>query len=87
MANGWGNSGNSDRLYFGGAPKITAHGDCRHELKSGSIILPFLATAKKKLLARKRMPMKEDSEPKRFIAFRATKSSLKKKKKPWMFLK
>ena len=37
------------------------------------------------------MPMKEDSEPKRFIAFRATKSSFKKKKrkkkKPWMFLK
>ena len=25
------------------------------------------------------MPMKEDSEPKRFIAFRATKSSFKKK--------
>ena len=33
MANIWGNSGNSDRLYFGGAPKITADGDCSHEIK------------------------------------------------------
>ena len=33
MANGWGNSGNSDRLYFGGAPKITVDGDCSHEIK------------------------------------------------------
>ena len=32
MANRWGNSGNSDRLYFGGS-KITADGDCSHELK------------------------------------------------------
>ena len=27
------NSGNSDRLYFWGAPKITADGDCSHEIK------------------------------------------------------
>ena len=32
MANRWGNSGNSGRLYFGGL-KITADGDCRHEIK------------------------------------------------------
>ena len=32
MANRWGNSGNSDRLYFEGS-KITAHGDCNHEIK------------------------------------------------------
>ena len=32
MANRWGNSGNSVRLYFGGS-KITADGDCRHEIK------------------------------------------------------
>ena len=32
MANKWGNNGNSDRLYFGGS-KITAHGDCSHEIK------------------------------------------------------
>ena len=32
MANRWGNSGNSDRLYFGGL-KITADGDCSHEIK------------------------------------------------------
>ena len=32
MANRWGNSGNSDRLYFGGS-KITADGDCSHEIK------------------------------------------------------
>ena len=28
----WGNSVNSDRLYFGGS-KITAAGDCSHEIK------------------------------------------------------
>ena len=32
MANRWGNNGNSDRLYFGGF-KITADGDCSHEIK------------------------------------------------------
>ena len=32
MANRWENSGNNDRLYFGGS-KITADGDCRHEIK------------------------------------------------------
>ena len=32
MANRWGNSGNSDRLNFGGS-KITADGDCSHEIK------------------------------------------------------
>jgi len=32
MANRWGNSGNSERLYFLGS-KITAHGDCSHEIK------------------------------------------------------
>ena len=32
MANRWGNSGNSDRLYSGGS-KITAHGDCSHEIE------------------------------------------------------
>ena len=29
----WGNSGNSVRLYFGGGSKITADGDCSHEIK------------------------------------------------------
>ena len=32
MVNRWGNSGNSDTLYFGGS-KITADGDCSHEIK------------------------------------------------------
>ena len=32
MASRWGNNGNSGRLYFGGS-KITADGDCRHEIK------------------------------------------------------
>ena len=32
MANRWGSNGNSDRLYFG-RPKITADGDCSHDLK------------------------------------------------------
>ena len=32
MTNIWGNSRNSERLYFGGS-KITADGDCSHEIK------------------------------------------------------
>ncbi|KAB0363411.1 hypothetical protein FD754_007567 [Muntiacus muntjak] len=32
MANRWGNSGSSVRLYFGGL-QITADGDCSHEIK------------------------------------------------------
>ena len=32
MANRWGNNGNSERLYFGGS-KITAGGNCSHEIK------------------------------------------------------
>src|SRR5574337_1175691 len=32
MGNRWGNSGNSVRLYFWGS-KITADGDCSHEIK------------------------------------------------------
>ena len=32
MANRWGNSGNSVRLYFFGS-QITADGDCSHEIK------------------------------------------------------
>ena len=32
MANRWGNSGNSDRLYFGGS-EITIDADCSHEIK------------------------------------------------------
>ena len=33
MANRWGNSENSDRLYFGGGSKITEDGDYSHEIK------------------------------------------------------
>ena len=33
MSNRWGNSGNSERLYFWGGSKITADGDCSHEIK------------------------------------------------------
>ena len=33
MTNSWGNNGNSERLYFGGSSKITADGDCSHEIK------------------------------------------------------
>ena len=32
MANRWGNNGNSERLFWGGS-KITADGDCSHEIK------------------------------------------------------
>ena len=33
MANRWGNSGNSVRLYFWGGSKITVDGDFTHEIK------------------------------------------------------
>ena len=33
MANRWGNSGNSVRLYFWRGSKITEDGDCSHEIK------------------------------------------------------
>ena len=33
MANRWGNNGNNGRFYFGGGSKITADGDCSHEIK------------------------------------------------------
>ena len=37
MANRWGNNGNSDRLYVGGS-KITADGDCSHEIKRSLLL-------------------------------------------------
>ena len=37
MTNRWGNSGNHGRLYFGGS-KITADGDCSHEIKRGLLL-------------------------------------------------
>ena len=33
MANRWGNSGNSEEILFWGDSKITADGDCSHEIK------------------------------------------------------
>ena len=33
MANRWGNSGKSARLFILGGSKITADGDCSHEIK------------------------------------------------------
>ena len=33
MANRWGNNGRSERLFLGGGSKITADGDCSHEIK------------------------------------------------------
>ena len=37
MANRQGNNGNSDRFYFWGS-KITADGDCSHEIKRGLLL-------------------------------------------------
>ena len=33
MANRWGNNGNGERIYFLGGSKITADGNCSHEIK------------------------------------------------------
>ena len=43
MANKWGNSGNSERLYFGGS-KITADCDCSHEIKRHMLLRRKAAT-------------------------------------------
>ena len=37
MANRWGNNGNSERLFFCSS-KITADGDCSHEIKRHSLL-------------------------------------------------
>jgi len=37
MANRWGNNENSDRLYLLGS-KITADGDCTHEIKRNMLL-------------------------------------------------
>ena len=38
MANRWRNSGNSERRHFGGGSKITADGDCSHEIERHSFL-------------------------------------------------
>ena len=38
MANIWGNNGNTERLYLGWGSKITADGDCSHEIKRHLIL-------------------------------------------------
>ena len=38
LGNRWGNSGNSVRLHFGGGSKITADGDCSHEIKRSLLL-------------------------------------------------
>ena len=37
MGSRWGNSGNSERLHYGGS-KITANGDCSHEIKRCTLL-------------------------------------------------
>lgn len=48
---------------------------------SGSTILFFSETGKKKLLAKKIISSEENSEPERFAAFIAPKSSVKNKRR------
>ena len=44
MGNRWGKSGNSDRLYFAGS-KITADGDCSHEIKRPLLLVRKVMTS------------------------------------------
>ena len=53
MANRWGNSGNSDRLYFIGS-KITADGDCSHENKRRLLLGRKAITNLDKLIKKQR---------------------------------
>ena len=59
MANRWRNSGNSDRLCFGGS-KITADGDCSHEIKRHLLLGRKAMTNLDKHIKRQRhyLPMK-----------------------------
>ena len=43
VANKWGNSGNSDRLFWGGS-KLTADGGCSHEIKRCSFLVRQVMT-------------------------------------------
>ena len=38
MANRWGNNGNSERLFIFLGSKVTADGDCSHEIKRGLLL-------------------------------------------------
>ena len=57
MENRWGNNGNSERFYLVGNSKITADGDCSHEMK------------RRLLLGRKAMPNLDSILKYRDIAF------------------
>ena len=50
MANRWGNSGNSGRLFFFSCPKITAEGDCSHKIKRSLLLGRKFMTSLDKLL-------------------------------------
>ena len=52
MENRWGNSGNSVRLYFGGS-KITADGDCSHEIKRRLLLGRKVMTSLNSILKRR----------------------------------
>jgi len=57
MANRWGNSGNSDRLYFGGS-KITADGGCSHEIKRHLLLGRKVMTNLDSILKAETLPTK-----------------------------
>ena len=58
MTNRWGNSGNSDRLFFLGS-KIIADGDCSHEIKRrlllGRKVMTNIVKVKVKMLSHIRL--------------------------------
>ena len=61
MANKWGNSGNSDRLNFGGS-KITADGDCSHEIKRRLLLGRKVMTNLDSILKRRGVKSKGEKE-------------------------
>ena len=44
MANRWGNNENTVTDFFGGCPKITADGDCSHEIKRHLLLVRKVMT-------------------------------------------
>ena len=55
MANSWGNSGNSDRLFFG--LQITADGECSHEIKRHLLLGRKVKTNLRSILRRREITL------------------------------
>ena len=68
MANRWANRGNSDRLYFWGS-KITADGDCSHEIKRHLLLGKKVITNLDSILKRRDITLPTKVHPFKAMVF------------------